>query len=455
MIGDSALAGPDAFPGELIHPGDAGYDEARRVHNGMIDKRPALIARCRGVEDIVAAVHLAREKGLEISVRGGGHNVAGTAVTDAGVMIDLSPMKAIEVDPKLRRARAEGGVVWGELDRAAQRHGLAVTGGMISSTGIAGLTLGGGIGWLMGKYGLTVDSLVSARIVTAEGRVLTASAGENADLFWAIRGGGGNFGVVASFEYQLHPVGPIVTGVRIAYPFSAAQEVLRAYRVVTSGSHDDLTVNAGLRRAADGSGAKLVTVGGCHLGSAREAERDLRPVLELGGAVEVQVGPAEYTVVNSMIDAAYPRGALNYWKSSFLRDLSDSAIEELVRLFATCPSPLTVFVIENLHGAVTRVPVEATAVPLRDPGYNLLVTSVWRDPAASEENVAWTRDVLAALRPFTSRRRYSNYLAADEVGDDPVREAYGRNYGRLVVLKRKYDPDNVFHLNQNIRPYPG
>jgi FAD/FMN-containing dehydrogenase len=442
------------FSGEIVTPGDAAYEEARRIHNGLIDKRPALISRCRNAADAAAAVELAVAGGLEISIRGGGHNVAGRSVTDGGVMIDLARMRGVSVRPGERTALVQGGATWGDFDRASQLHGLAVTGGMISTTGVAGLTLGGGLGWLMGAYGLTVDSLLAAEVVTADGRSLETSDEEHADLFWALRGGGGNFGVVTSFTFRLHPVGPIVTAFRAAYPLSQAGTVLRAYRDATAGAHDDLTLNAGLLHAADGSGTKLAGIVGCHLGPARRAERDLDPLRRLGSPVDAFLGPLEYAAVNSLLDAAYPRGALNYWKSRFFAELSDRAIDALVELFAGCPSPMTSFVIENLHGAVTRVPVPATAVPLRRPGYNFLVTSVWREHTATETNIAWTRNVYSELERFLVPQRYVNYIADDETGEDPVREAYGPNYERLVAVKTAYDPANVFHLNQNIAPKP-
>jgi FAD/FMN-containing dehydrogenase len=444
---------PGRFSGELIRPGDEAYDEYRRIHNGMIDKRPALIARCRGAADVSAAVEFARGSGLELSVRGGGHNVAGRAVTDGGVMVDLSAMRRVDVDPVAATARAEGGATWGDVDRATQDHGLAVTGGMISSTGIGGLTLGGGLGWLMGELGLTVDSLVAAEVVTADGRVVTASEDENEDLFWALRGGGGNFGVVTAFTYRLHPVGPVVTGFQIAHLFAAAADVLGFYRDFTASMPDTLTINAGLVHAPDGSGVPLAGMTGCHIGPLDEAERDLEPLYTFGSPVDVLSGPLEYTVVNSLIDPAYPRGALNYWKSSFLDTLSDDAISTMVDRFGGCPSPMSSFVIENLHGAAARVPVEATAFPFREPGYNFLITSQWSAPDASDENVAWTRDVFAAMEPVLRRSAYVNYLADDETGDERIRAAYGPNYDRLVEVKRRWDPDNVFRLNQNIKPY--
>jgi FAD/FMN-containing dehydrogenase len=442
----------ERFAGSLLRPGDPGYEEARRVHNGMIDKRPAAIVRCRNASDVVEAVRLGRERELELSIRGGGHNVAGTAVTDGGLMIDLAELRGVRVDASARRAQVLGGATWGDVDKATQTHGLAVTGGMISSTGVAGLTLGGGLGWLMGRHGLTVDNLVGAEIVTADARVLRASAEEHPNLFWALRGGGGNFGVVWRLELEVHPVGPLVTAVRAAYPLAAAHEVLALFRGLTTDGPDDLTMNAALLHDPEGSGTPLVGIVGCHVGSPEEAERDLAPLRGLARPVAFEQALHEYTVVNSWIDASYPRGALNYWKSRFLRELSDDVIDAMVARFETCPSTTTSFVIENPHGAVARVPVDATAVPHREAGYNFLITSVWYDPAASDENVAWTRAAFADLEPFTEQRAYSNYLDADEVSGNPVRAAFGPNYDRLVEVKNTYDPDNVFHLNQNIEP---
>jgi FAD/FMN-containing dehydrogenase len=440
------------FPGTLLRPSDAGYDAARRVHNGMIDKRPALIARCRDASDVSAAVLLGRENDLELSVRGGGHNVAGNAVTEGGLMIDLADMRSVVVDPVSGRASAEGGATWGDMDRATQVHGLAVTGGMISTTGIGGLTLGGGLGWLMGKYGLTVDNVISVQLVTADGTLVTASAEDRPDLFWALRGGGGNFGVACRFDYALHHVGPAVTGFRAAWPLSAAADVLTLYRALTTDGPDELTMNAALIHAPDGSGTPLVGVVGCHIGTTEQAERDLAPLVGHPGAVLRETGPFEYTRVNSWLDENYPRGAMNYWKSSFLEALSDHAIGAMTQAFETCPSASSSFVIENIHGAVTRVPVDATAVPHRQPGYNFLITSVWHDPSRSDENVDWTRQVFAQLRDFTATRVYGNYLAADETRGERVRQAFGPNYARLVEVKKAYDPENVFHLNQNIEP---
>ena len=451
-VTDKLVATLEGFSGVLLLPGDPGYEHARGIHNGLVDKRPALIARCNGAADVVAAVGFAREHGLEVSVRGGGHGVAGLAVTDGGVMIDLSGMRGIHVDPTSGTARAQAGVAWAELDRATQLHGLAVTGGGVSTTGIAGLTLGGGVGWLMGKHGLTADNLLSAEVVTADGHVLTASADEHDDLFWGLRGGGGNFGVVTSFQYELHPVGPVVVAGLVAHPFQAATEVLRFLREYTANLPDDLTMLMGLIHAPDGSGEKLVAVALCHIGSPEDADRDLRPLLAFGSPVLTQVGPMHYVGANSMIDAAYPRGALNYWKSGFLEGLSDELIATAVDAFASVPSSMTGLFIEQLSGAVTRVPVTATAFPHRQPGYSLFITSLWLDPEATEDNLAWTRATYDALGPFLSSRRYANYFAEDDIGDDRARAAYGPNYERLAQIKATYDPSNFFHLNVNIEP---
>ena len=341
LIADEALASLEDFAGELLRPGDGGYDEARRGYNGLIDRSPALIARCRGEADIAAAVAFAREAGLDVSIRGGGHSVAGRCIVDGGIVIDLSGLKGIFVDPEARTARVQPGVSWGELNREMQLHGLAVTGGSISTTGVAGLTLGGGLGWLLPKYGLATDNLLSARVVTADGRALTASESENADLFWGLRGGGGSFGVVSSFEFRLHPVGPLVTGGLVAHPIDAAEEFLRFYRDFAAGSSDDLMTFAVLAHAPDGSGAKLVACIACHVGEPDQAEEDIRPLREFGSPALVELGPMPYTVLNAMLDGNYPTGSLNYWKSGFLSEFSDAVIGEALERFAVCPSPMT------------------------------------------------------------------------------------------------------------------
>ncbi len=442
------------FSGQVLDPGDEGYEEARKVQNGLIDKRPAAIARCLGAADVAAAVNFARNNGLEIAVRGGGHSVAGNAVCDGGLMIDLSLMKGIAVDPKARTARGEAGVTWGELNAATQQHSLATTGGVVSTTGIAGLTLGGGLGWLMGKYGLAVDNLIAAELVTADGEVLRASESEHSDLFWGLRGGGGNFGVVTSFEYRLHPVGPQVMAGLVAHPFDKAREVLRFYRDLTSSLPDELTCLAGLLYAPDGSGMPISAIAVCHCGSLAEGEQAVRPIKEFGPPALDAIAPMPYEDVNKMMDEANPKGALNYWKSSFLLELSDAAIETMIDQFSTCPSPMSGLFLEHFHGACTRAGVSETAFPHRQEGYNFSAFSQWLDPGDSDRNIAWARETYAALQPYLASGRYVNYLGAEE-GEDPAAAAYGPNYDRLRALKDKYDPTNLFHLNQNIRPSAG
>jgi len=438
-----------AFSGRILEPGDEGYEDARRVHNGMVDRRPALIAQCRNTADVVDALALARASGLDVCVRGGGHNVAGRAVADGALMIDLSPMKGIHVDPGRRTARAQGGVVWRELNRETAAHGLAVTGGAISTTGIAGLTLGGGLGWLMAKYGLAADNLLSVELVTADGRILDVNADSDPDLFWALRGGGGNFGVATSFEYALHPL-TMVTGGLIAHPVEAAADMLRFYRDACAAASDDMTAFAALVHAPDGSGMKIAGMIVFHTGTPDEAEREIAPFREWGSPLVVEVGPMPYQVMNTILDAGYPAGSLNYWMSSFAKGLDDGLIETMIERFATVPSPMSAILLEQFHGAVCRVGVTDTAVPHREEGWNLVLPSVWMDPADSDANVAWTRETHAALGDHLSERRWLNYLGDDQ--DSAVRAAFGPNYDRLVEVKRRVDPDNVFHHNHNIAP---
>jgi FAD/FMN-containing dehydrogenase len=436
--------------GQLLGPDDAGYDAARAVHNGLVDRRPALIVRCRTADDVVAGLAFAREAGLDVSVRGGGHNVAGRAVADGGVMIDLAEMKGITVDPAERTATAQGGVLWAELNDATAKHGLAVTGGAVSTTGIAGLTLGGGLGWLMAKYGLAADNLLGAELVTAAGDVLDVDASSHPELFWALRGGGGNFGVATSLTYRLHPVDTVVGGL-IAHPIDAAPGLLRFYRDAVANAPDDLTVFAGLVHAPDGSGAKLAAMVVFHAGDPDQADRDLEPFKTWGSPLVVDVGPMPYPVMNTILDPAFPAGSLNYWLSSFTRGLPDELIDAALERFDTVPSAMSAILFEHFHGAVTRVGVTETAVPHREEGWNLVIPSVWTDPSDTEANVAWSRETFAALRPHFGTGRWLNYLGDDQ-GDDAVRAAYGPNYERLARAKRAYDPDNVFHLNHNILP---
>ena len=439
------------FSGQLLQPGDMGYDVARKVHNGLIDKRPALIARSRGVADVVDAIRLARAEDLGVAVRGGGHNVAGRATIDGGVMIDLSLMKGLYVDPRTRSARAQGGSTWNDFNRETQLHGLATTGGVVSSTGIAGLTLGGGLGWLMGKHALALDNLLSVELVLADGRVVRADEKENDDLFWALRGGGGNFGVATTLEYRLHEVGPAITGGLIAYPFEDAWDVLRYFRDVTAKLPDEFTVFGGLVHAPDGSGAKLAAIVLCHCGTLVEGERAVQPIKAFGKPAMDAIAAMPYSQINSMLDAAYPQGALNYWKSNFLAALTDEAIRTMIDCFAKCPTPMGQLLIEHFHGAVTRVGPTATAFPHRAPGYNLLVLSEWMDPAQNEACIKWARDSYGALQPFMGTGRYVNYFDDDEQ-DEAVVTAYGPNYRRLQQVKTAYDPENFFRMNQNIPP---
>jgi FAD/FMN-containing dehydrogenase len=437
------------FSGVLLRPDEPGYDDARKIHNGMIDRRPALIARCLGNADIADAVNFARTRGLDLAVRGGGHNVAGRAVCDDGLMLDLSLMKAIHVDPVRHTARAQGGVTWREFNRETQAHGLATTGGVISTTGIAGLTLGGGLGWLMAKHGLAMDNLLSAELVTASGGIVRASKEENPDLFWGLQGGGGNFGVISWLEYRLHPVGMVTSGL-IAHPFDHAREVLRFFREITSaGLPDDFAIFGALLHAPDGTPIAVLIV--CHCGPLGEAEAALQRIKKFGTPVMDIIGPTTYEATNMMLDAGFPRGALNYWKSNFMAELSDQAIDMLVSQFAACPSPMSGLLLEHIHGAATRVGVSDTAFPHRREGYNFLVVSEWLNPADNARNIAWGRESYDAMRPYFTSGRYVNYLGEDD-GEDAVAAAYGPNYQRLRTLKAKYDPTNLFHLNQNIRP---
>ena len=436
--------------GPVLGPDDPGYDAARAVHNGLVDRRPALIVRCRTADDVAAALAGARRAGLEVSVRGGGHNVAGRAVTDSGVMIDLAELREITIDPDGATATAGGGVTWAELNEAAAEHGLAVTGGAVSTTGIAGYTLGGGLGWLMAKYGLASDNLLAVELVTAEGEVLDVDAFSHPDLFWALRGGGGNFGIVTSFTYRLHPVETIVGGL-IAHPLDAAPELLRFYRDAVAGASDDLTVFAALTHAPDGSGVPLAALAVFHTGTPDEAERELEPFTSWGSPLVVDVGPMPYPVMNTILDAGFPDGALNYWLSSFTRGLPDELIDTAVERFAAVPSPMTPILFEHFHGAVTRVGPTDTAVPHREEGWNLVIASIWADPADNEANIAWSRETFAALRPYFGAGRWLNYLGDDQA-EDAIRAAYGPNLDRLQEVKRRYDPDNVFHLNHNIVP---
>jgi FAD/FMN-containing dehydrogenase len=445
----------DAFAaglrGRLLGPGDGDYDTARTVWNAMIDRRPALIAQCAGVADVIAAVGFAREHGLPVAVRGGGHNVAGTAVADGALVVDLSPMKGIRVDPAARTVRAQGGVTWAELDAETQAFGLATTGGTISATGIAGLTLGGGLGWLMRCHGLACDNLLSADVVTADGRFLTASATENADLFWGLRGGGGNFGVVTSLEFRLHEFGPTLIAGPLFHPLPSAKEALRAYRDLAPTLPDAVTCHVAVLTSPEG--AQLAALLPAYVGPIEEGEAALAPIRAIGSPAADLVGPIPYRALQQMFDAAFPAGRRNYWKSGFLRDLDDGAIDALIDGYARVPSPYGALFLEHYGGQAGRVPADATAFPHRSAPFNLIVLAAWDDPAHDEANVAWARDLWAAMQPYAADGVYVNYLSdARQEGENRIGAAYGPNYDRLAALKRTYDPTNLFRSNQNITP---
>ena len=448
------------FRGPLIKPGDERYDEVRQVWNGMIDKRPALIARCTGSADVVAAINFARSHNLPVSVRGGGHNAAGNAVCDDGLMIDLSLMKGIHVDPHARTARAEAGVTWAELDRETQAFGLATPGGVVSTTGIAGLTLGGGHGWLRRKYGLACDNLLSADIITAAGQFLTASETENSDLFWAIRGGGGNFGIVTSFEYRLHPVGPEVMAGVIFYPFAAAKTVLAGWRDFMASAPDEISSNANLwsipptpHFPAELHWQPMCGVAALYAGPVEAGQQALQPLRELADPIADASAPLPFTVMQAMFDPFFPKGELNYyWKSLNLSRLDDEAIATLIAYAQKRPSPMSLIDVWAMGGAVKRIGAQETAFGDRSAPFTLVLNTSWPDPKDSDRNIAWTRTLWSEMRQFSSGNIYLNFPGLGEDNDETVKKAYGPNYDRLVRLKNKYDPENFFHLNQNIKP---
>jgi FAD/FMN-containing dehydrogenase len=434
--------------GEVLRSGDRDYDGARRVWNGMVDKRPALIVRCAVTSDVVAAVNFACDHDLLVSVRGGGHNIAGASVCERGIMIDLSRLNGVRVDAGRRTARVDGGAKLGDLDRATQAFGLATTAGVVSTTGVGGLTLGGGVGKLARKYGLACDNLLSVEIVTADGRVLHASADENPDLFWAVRGGGANLGVVTSFEFQLHPVGPVVYGGAVIYRLDDAKSVLRRLHEFCRAAPDELRVEGVLLTSPDGDPVLAVSI--CCIGPLDEAERIVQPLRSFASPLSDQVGAVPYLELQAAGEQIFPTGLWYYWKSHFMRDFGDDAIEVALAHFSKVPSPRSVVILEQYGGAVARVGPSDTAFGHRDAEYDFFPASIWSDPSESERHIAWARGLWEAMRPFSTGGVYVNDLG-DE-GEERVRAAYGANYARLVAIKNTYDPGNFFRLNQNIKP---
>lgn len=450
----------ERFRGELITPDDSRYDEARMVFNTMVDRRPALIARCAGVADVIESVKFARAGGLLVSVRGGGHNVTGSAVCDGGLVIDLSGLKGLHIDPVARTIRGEPGLTWAEVNHDLQAFGLGASGGYVSTTGVSGLTLGGGLGWLARKHGLACDSLRSADLVTADGELVRASATENAELFWGLRGGGGNFGIVTSFEFDVHPVGVVLAGL-IAHPVASAKDLLGLFRDFVETAPDELTSGVLLLSAPQAPfvpepawGTPLVAFGFVYAGSPESGEEVVRPMREFGTPLLEIVDAMPFSAAQVMADGlgGWSPGFQQYWKSSFLTGLPEGAIDTIVSHVATVPSPQTIVVVDhNGGGAIARVQPEETAFPHRNWTFNFLITSAWSESEDAEENIAWTRKFWDAMQPFTGDAVYVNYLGAE--GEEGVRHAYGAaTYERLAALKRKYDPENFFRLNQNISP---
>jgi FAD/FMN-containing dehydrogenase len=447
--------------GAVLRPGDEGYDDARSIWNGLIDRRPALIVQCTGTADVVDAVNFAREQGLRLSVRGGGHNVAGNATNDGGLVIDLSAMRGVHVDPATAIVRVDGGATWGEVDREAQLHGLAVPGGVVSTTGVAGLTLHGGVGHLRRKYGLTIDSLLSVDIVTADGQLRKANASENEDLFWAVRGAGSNFGVVTSFEFQAHPVGPTVAVAAVMYPLEDARELLGAWRDVMARAPEEVSslavcwsVPAAEPFPPELHGRPILLVAAAYSGSVEDGERVVAPLRELGQPLIDLSGPWPWVALQNGFDALFPSGELRYWKSRALAELTESAIDQITDLATRRPTAATDITIWHHGGAMTRVGETDTAYSGRDAAFLVTVEANWTDPAQNDEAIAWGRDAWAALEKHSNGGLYLNFPGLGEENEALVRAGYGANYDRLAQLKAKYDPTNLFCMNLNIVPEP-
>jgi FAD/FMN-containing dehydrogenase len=438
-----------AIPGDVLGPDHPDYDSVRAVFNHMIDRRPLAIIRCGNAHDIARGILFAREHDLALSIRGGGHSVAGNAVCDGGIMLDLSGMKQVVVDPNRRTARAGAGLLLRELDRATQRHSLATPLGIMSGTGIAGLTLGGGLGWLNGSHGLACDNLIGADVVTADGEILRVGPDEHPDLLWGLRGGGGNLAVVTSFTYQLHPVGPVLAGA-LTHPWTAAHDVLRHHHDFMATAPDELT--SAIALSLDPAGQPAITLAMCWCGDPGTGKKVLGPLRAFGQPLQDSITEMSYLDWQRAPDPAYPPGRLHYWKSGYLRHPTDAALDALLSLVPGIPSTTTSITLQGLRGTASRVPVDAAAFPHRADQYDLLIQAQWDHPNDTAEHIAWTRTAFDTLRPHLENAVYVNNLGAE--GPDRVRSAYGPNYIRLAQLKSTYDPVNVFRLNQNVAPAP-
>jgi FAD/FMN-containing dehydrogenase len=455
-----ALAGlRETIRGPVLTPDDPGYDEARSIWNALIDRRPALIVQCSGAADVVDAVNFAREQGLVLSIKAGGHNVAGNAVNDGGIVLDLLQMRGVHVDPDAQTVRVQGGATWGDLDRETQLFGLAVPGGVVSTTGVAGLTLHGGVGHLRRKHGLSIDNLISVDIVTADGQFRQASASENEDLFWAVRGAGSNFGVVTSFEFQAHPVGPMVFVGAIFYPFEEAKTILPAWRDFMTAAPEELSSLAICWSVPphppfppEIHGTPVVVVAAAYSGSVEDGERVVQPLRELAEPVVDASGPWPWLGLQSGFDAIFPKGELRYWKSRSVTELSDEVIDEIISLASRRPTPLTDIVTWHHGGAMSRVGETETAYGGRDVQFLVTAEASWTDPAQNEEAIAWAREVWDAMERYSTGSVYLNFPGLGEEEDDLAHAGYGANYARLAELKAKYDPENLFRMNINIPP---
>ncbi len=446
----------DLVQGRVILDGDSDYDEARKVYNGMIDRHPAAIVRCKSSADVAACVNFARDGGLDLSVRGGAHSVPGFGTNDGGIVIDMADMKSINIDPRAQTVRAGGGCTWGEFNEATYEHGLATTGGIIASTGIAGLTLGGGIGYLTRAYGLSLDNLISCDVVTADGRTLKASERENEDLFWALRGGGGNYGAVTTFEYRLHPVKDIVAGV-FFYSLDHVKTVLEFFRdyIATApeqmGGFPAFQIAPPLPFIPEAEhGKPFVAIVACWAGDPGRADEVMRPFRDVAPRVAEMVAPMPYPAINAMFDPLLPPGLQHYWKASFATELTDGAIAAHMQYGPQVPVVNSTVHLYPINGAAQRVAPDATAFAYRDAKFATVIAGMWPDPADNEKNTKWVKDYYKALEPHSSKGGYINFMAGDD--QDRIKENYRGNYDRLVAVKRQYDPTNLFHMNQNIKP---